>query len=223
MKKVSHLPATLAVAIALSVASSAAAQKLAYPQTKKVDQVDIFFGVKVEDPYRWLEEENSPETAQWVEAENKVTSAYLEKIPYRDALKARLSRLQNYARYSAPSRKGANYIFSKNDGLQNQSVLYIQQGLDGTPEVLLDPNKFSVDGTTRLAGFAPSKNGKYAVVGKSIGGSDWRTYFVMDMTTLKYLPDSLNGQIIIQRKIMQQKLLPPVSQVYLPKTLKVYL
>jgi prolyl oligopeptidase len=166
-----------------------AAQKLTYPQTKKVEQVDTFFGVKVEDPYRWLEEETSPETAQWVEAENKVTFAYLDRIPYRDALKARLSKLQNYARFTAPSRKGVNYVFTKNDGLQNQSVIYIQKGLDGAPEVLLDPNKFSADGTTRLAGFALSKDGKYAAYGISSGGSDWTEYHLMEVAPRKQLPD----------------------------------
>jgi prolyl oligopeptidase len=179
----------LAVALALSAATPVAAQKPAYPQTKKVDQVDTFFGTKVDDPYRWLEEETSPETAQWVEAENKVTFAYLDRIPYRDALKARLSKLQNYARYSAPSRKGELYTFTKNDGLQNQSVIYIQKGLDGTPEVLLDPNKFSADGTTRLAGFAQSKNGKYAAYGVSSGGSDWTEFHLMEIASRKQLPD----------------------------------
>jgi prolyl oligopeptidase len=171
------------------VFAPAAAQKLAYPQTKKVDQIDTFFGVKVEDPYRWLEEETSPETTQWVEAENKVTFGYLDRIPYRDALKARLSKLQNYARFSAPSRKGENYVFTKNDGLQNQSVIYIQKGLDGTPDVLLDPNKFSADGTTRLAGFAQSKDGKYAAYGISSGGSDWTEYHLMEVASRKQLPD----------------------------------
>ena len=190
MKKVLRTNALLTVIILASAAySPAAAQKLSYPQTKKVDQVDTFFGVKVEDPYRWLEEENALETTQWVEAENRVTFAYLDRIPYRDALKARLSRLQNYARYSSPSRKGENYVFSKNDGLQNQSVLYIQKGLEGTPDVLLDPNKFSADGTTRLAGFAPSKDGKYAAYGISRGGSDWTEFRVMEVASRQQLPD----------------------------------
>src|SRR6187401_2904903 len=105
-----QLPFGAAVFVA---ALPAGAQKLTYPVTKKVDHVDTYFGVKVDDPYRWLEDESSPETAQWVEAENKVTFAWLDRIPYREALKARLSRLQNYARYSAPSRKGEWYVFSK--------------------------------------------------------------------------------------------------------------
>jgi len=181
---------SFALALALSAACSpAAAQKLSYPQTKKVDQVDTFFGVKVEDPYRWLENESADETAKWVDAENKVTFGYLEKIPYRDALKARLSKLQNYARFGAPFRKGENYVFSKNEGLQNQSVIYIQKGLGGTPDVLLDPNKFSADGTSRLANYALSKDGRYLAYGISTGGSDWTEFHVMEVATRKPLPD----------------------------------
>ena len=189
MKKVPFASSVLAVLSLAALYTPAGAQTLPYPQTKRVEQVDTFFGVKVEDPYRWLEEETSPETAAWVEAENKVTFAYLEKIPYREALKSRLSKLYNYAKYSAPFRKGQNYIFSKNDGLQNQSVLYIQKGLDGTPGVLLDPNKFSADGTTRLAGFALSKDGKYATYGISSGGSDWTEFHVMEVASRNVLPD----------------------------------
>ena len=190
MKNTRHVSTVLGVALALAVLQMpASAQKIQYPHTKKVDQVDTFFGAKVEDPYRWLEDENAPDTAAWVEAENKVTFDYLDRIPYRDALKARLSTLQNYARFSAPRRKGANYTFSKNDGLQNQSVLYIQKGLDGAPAVLLDPNTFAADGTTRLAGFVLSKDGRYAVYGQSVGGSDWTEFHVMEVATRKVLPD----------------------------------
>ncbi|MCA1643509.1 MAG: S9 family peptidase, partial [Acidobacteria bacterium] len=152
--------AALVVAFA-SLAAPARAQKLQYPDTKRVDQSDTYFGVKVEDPYRWLEDDRSPETAQWVEAENKVTFGYLEQIPFRAGVKARLEKLYNYARYSAPFRKGDYYYYSKNDGLQNQNVFYRQKGLGGTPELLINPNKFSADGTSRLAGFALSKDGKY--------------------------------------------------------------
>ena len=138
-----------------------------YPATKTVEHVDTYHGTTIADPYRWLEDDTSPETAAWVEAQNKVTFAYLDKIPYRAQLNKRLNALYNYAKYSSPSRRGENYFFSKNDGLQNQSVLYIQKGLNGTPEVLIDPNKWSEDGTERLAGFAPSKDGKLAVYGVS--------------------------------------------------------
>ncbi|HSU28274.1 MAG TPA: hypothetical protein VLJ68_07830, partial [Chitinophagaceae bacterium] len=165
--------------------------QLQYPVAKKGDTVDTYFGTKVPDPYRWLEDDNSEETKAWVKEQNKVTFDYLEKIPYRAQWLQRMEELNNYPKYSSPARTGEYFYYSKNDGLQNQSVIYRQKGLNGAPELVLDPNKFSTDGTTSLAMFARSKDGKYAVVGKSIGGSDWRTFFVMDLTTLKYLPDSL--------------------------------
>ncbi len=170
-------------------AGGAIAQKLQYPQTKKVDHTDNYHGTKVADPYRWLENDNSAETAQWVEAENKVTFAYLEKIPYRLRVKERLEQLYNYPKIGAPSRKSEYYFFSKNSGLQNQSVLYIQKGLDGAPEVLIDPNKWSADGTVRLGTFSLSKDARYAVVGVSRSGSDWQEYQVMEIATKKMLPD----------------------------------
>ncbi|MCA1631608.1 MAG: prolyl oligopeptidase family serine peptidase [Acidobacteria bacterium] len=176
--------AALVVAFA-SLAAPARAQKLQYPDTKRVDQSDTYFGVKVEDPYRWLEDDRSPETAQWVEAENKVTFGYLEQIPFRAGVKARLEKLYNYARYSAPFRKGDYYYYSKNDGLQNQNVFYRQKGLGGTPELLINPNKFSADGTSRLAGFA------YLAYGISTGGSDWNELHVMEVASKKPLADVL--------------------------------
>jgi prolyl oligopeptidase len=181
----------LTVALALFTPDSVEAQKLQYPQTKKVDQVDNYFGTKVADPYRWLEDDNSAETAQWVEAENKVTFGYLEKIPYRQQVKQRLENLFNYPKYTAPFHRGDTYFFYKNDGLQNQSVLYVQKGLGGTPEVLIDPNKLSADGTSRLGAFALTPDGKKAVVGISRSGSDWQDYFVMETATKKYYPDTL--------------------------------
>jgi len=182
------------VAMAMLLVAGAYAQqgaRLDYPQTRKVDHVDTYHGIAVPDPYRWLEDDNSPETAQWVAAENKVTFGYLEQIPYRAQLKARLEALFNYPKYGAPSRKGEFFFFSKNDGLQNQSVLYIQKGLTGTPEVLIDPNAWSADGTTRLVAFSLSKNGKYAVVGVSRAGSDWQEFGVMEVATKTMLPDTL--------------------------------
>jgi len=145
----------------------------------------------VADPYRWLEDDRSQETKDWVTAQNKVTFDYLNQIPYREQWLKRLEEINDYPKYSSPSRNNEYYYFSKNSGLQNQSVLYRQKGLNGKPVLLMDPNKFSADGTTSLAAFSISKNGKYAVVGKSAGGSDWRTLFVMDMSTQTYLPDSL--------------------------------
>jgi len=165
--------------------------QIKYPATRKDSQVDNYFGTTVADPYRWLEDDNSADTKAWVTEQNKVTFNYLDKIPYRQPWFMRLEEINNYPKYSSPSRKNDYFYFSKNSGLQNQSVLYRQKGMNGTPEEVLDPNKFSKEGTTSLAAFSLSKDGRYAVVGKSAGGSDWRTFFVMDMNTLTYLPDSL--------------------------------
>jgi prolyl oligopeptidase len=168
------------------------AQQLQYPVTKKVDHVDDYHGTKVADPYRWLEDDNSAETASWVEAENKVTFGYLGQIPFRAKVKNRLEQLYNYPKYGAPFRKGENFYFYKNDGLQNQSVLYTQKGLDGKPEVLIDPNTWSPDGTVRLSTFVLSKDGKYAGYGISKSGSDWQEYFVMEVATRKTLADTVH-------------------------------
>ena len=165
--------------------------KITYPESKKVEVVEDFFGTKVVDPYRWLEDETSPEVKAWVDAQNKLTFAYLDKIPYREKLKARLMQLQNYPRISAPFRRGDTYFFTKNDGLQNQSVYYIQKGVNGTAEVFLDPNKFSPDGTSTLSAFSLSKDGKYLAYGMSTGGSDWVEIQVMEVGTRKVLPDHL--------------------------------
>ena len=202
MKKIKLVFLTLTVLalVAMSLSSPprlASAQggdgsaRLSYPETKKVDVVDTYFGTTVADPYRWLEDDNAPEVAAWVAAENKVTFGYLDKISYRPQLKDRLTKLLNYPKYGSPTRRGEWFIFSKNDGLQNQSVQYIQKGLDGTPEVLLDPNKFSADGTSQLGGFSLSQSGKYVAYGISEGGSDWRDFYVLDVATKKPLTDHL--------------------------------
>jgi len=176
---------------ALLASAVVVTQQLQYPATKTVDHVDTYHGTNVPDPYRWLEDDNSPETAAWVEAENKVTFPYLEKISFRQQLQDRVKALNNYERYSAPSRKGSYFFFSKNDGLQNQSVLYIQKGLDGAPEKLIDPNAWSADGTVRLSAFAPSKDAKHAVYGISRSGSDWQEYKVLELATKRTLPDTI--------------------------------
>jgi prolyl oligopeptidase len=172
-------------------AAATAQSGLPYPATRTVDHVDVYHGTKVADPYRWLEDDNAPETKAWVEAQNKVTFAYLDKIPFRARLTQRLKDLYNYAKYSAPSRKGDYFFFRKNDGLQNQSVLYIQKGIDGKPEVLIDPNSWSKDGTVQLTAFAPSKDAKLAVYGVSRSGSDWQEYNVLDLATRKPLADKI--------------------------------
>src|SRR5437879_728001 len=126
------------------------AQSLQYPAARKTDQTDNYHGTKISDPYRWLEDDHSAETAAWVKAENELTFSYLDKIPYRAQVMTRLEQLYNYPKYVQPFRREKLYFFAKNDGLQNQSVFYVQTGLEGTPELLLDPNKFSADGTSRL-------------------------------------------------------------------------
>ena len=165
--------------------------KLTYPITKKDNTVDTYFGVKVADPYRWLENDTTKETAAWVKAQNKVTSSYLEKIPFRNKLKERLTNLTNYEKIGAPFKKNGKYYFYKNDGLQNQSVLYVQNTLDSEPEVFLDPNKLSEDGTVALTGISFSKDGKYFAYTVSRSGSDWREVYVMDIATRKLLDDHI--------------------------------
>src|SRR5437870_3217329 len=134
--------------------------ELVYPPAPKSDQLDVYHGVKVHDPYRLLENPDSPETRQWIEAENKITFDYLGKIPAREKIRKRLTELWNYERYGVPFKEGGRYFFTKNDGLQNQSVLYTMASLDAQPTVLLDPNKLSADGTVALASYSISNDGK---------------------------------------------------------------
>jgi prolyl oligopeptidase len=163
-----------------------------YPETRKDDQVvDNYHGTKVADPYRWLEDDNSAETLAWVTAQNQITRGYLEQIPYRSQIKQRLQELYNYPKYGIPSRSGAFYLWSKNDGLQNQSVLYAQEGLNGTPRVLLDPNQLSPDGTVRLMSGEASRDGRYFAYYLSSSGSDWLDGHVLEIETGKALEDDL--------------------------------
>ncbi|MDP1569643.1 MAG: prolyl oligopeptidase family serine peptidase [Vicinamibacterales bacterium] len=184
-------PVALAGLVAFVAGCGSSAPVFEYPATRATDHVDTYHGTAVPDPYRWLEDDTSDETAAWVQAQNAVTFAHLEQIPFRQTLKARLERLYDYERYSAPSRKGDHFIFSKNDGLQNQSVLYIQRGLDGEPEVLLDPNTWSEDGTVRLTAFELSADGRHAVYGVSRSGSDWQEYNVLEIATKTPRPDTI--------------------------------
>src|ERR1051325_5760332 len=174
-----------------ALASGAFAQKLHYPQTKKVDHVDTYFGTKVVDPYRWLENVDSSDVHEWVKEENDVTNAYLAKIPYREKLRARIEKLLNYPRIGAPHKVGEYYFFSKNDGLQNQSVIYRQRGLDGAPEVFLNPNSLEKDGTASLGGIEYSNDDKYAAYTVHHSGSDWQEIFVKEVATGKQLDDHL--------------------------------
>ncbi len=163
---------------------------LNYPETHKVDTVDTYFDTAVPDPYRWLEDDRSAETEAWVGAQNEVTFSFLDNIPYREALKNRLEELWNYEKLGTPFKEGAFTYFYKNDGLQNQSVLYRRVG-EGSAEVFLDPNTFSEDGTTSLAGLSFSKDGSLAAYSISEGGSDWRKIIVMHAERMEILEDTL--------------------------------
>jgi len=162
-----------------------------YPLTRITNQVDVYHGVTVADPYRWLEDDNSPETKAWVTAENKVTFDYLGKIPQREAIHKRMTELWNFERYGVPFKEGGRYFFSRNDGLQNQSVLYTLTSLGSEPRVLLDPNKLSKDGTAALVGTAVSHDGKYLAYGISMAGSDWEEWKVRDVETGSDTEDNL--------------------------------
>ncbi|MFD2563413.1 prolyl oligopeptidase family serine peptidase [Aquimarina rubra] len=164
---------------------------LNYPETKKVDTVDTYFDIEVKDPYRWLEDDRSEETENWVTAQNKVTFGYLDSIPFRDQLKKRLSSLWNYEKVGAPFKEGDYTYFYKNDGLQNQYVIYRFKNEGDEPEIFLDPNTFSEDGTTSLGGLSFSKNGKLLAYSISEGGSDWRKVIVKNAETKEIIEDTL--------------------------------
>ncbi len=165
--------------------------QLQYPVTKKSDVKENYHGVEVADPFRWLEDDNSNETKAWVIEQNKVTFNYLQSIPFRNKVKERLSEMWNYPRIGSPSKEGNWYYFSKNDGLQNQSILYRQMGLTGEAEVFLDPNKLSGDGTAALGGISFSKSSRYFAYLVAQSGSDWQEISVMDVATKKLLTDKI--------------------------------
>jgi len=182
------------VSVLFSMTTILAGEKrLSYPKTKRINHSDDYHGVKVADPYRWLETDvrKSPEVAAWVAEENMLTSAYLHAIPQRPAILKRLTELWNYERYSAPSKIGGRYFYSKNDGLQNQPVLYTMETLDGKPRVLIDPNKWSKDGTVALQGMEVSDDGKYLAYGVAEAGSDWHTWHVLEVAGGKVLSDEV--------------------------------
>lgn len=181
----------LLLALGIHAHFTVMAQPIKYPVTAKVAQTDDYFGHKIEDPYRWLENDTAKNTEAWVKEQNGVTQEYLSRIPYRAKLRDRLTRLWDYPRHGAPQKEGAYFIFYKNNGLQNQSVLYIQKGLNGTPEVLIDPNKLSADGTVALQATAFSKKQKYFAYAVSASGSDWQEIYVMDPASKKMLKDKL--------------------------------
>lgn len=165
--------------------------KFNYPMTAKVDSVDAYFGHAVPDPYRWLEDDQSAQTAEWVQQQNTITFGYLESIPFRDKIRERLTHIWNYPKTFAPWKSGGKYFFAKNDGLQNQNVYYMMAKLGDEPVEVLDPNKLSDDGTVSLTAFSVSDDGRYLGYGISRGGSDWNEFFVRDLTTGEDLADHL--------------------------------
>ena len=171
-------------------AKKESAKKMTYPETKKGDVVDTYFGAQVKDPYRWLEDDRSAETEAWVKEQNKVTYAHLDEIPYRKTLNDRLSKLWNYEKIGAPFKEGDHEYYYKNDGLQNQYVIY-RKNENGEDEVFLDPNTFSEGGTTSLGSVSFSKDGKTVAYSISEGGSDWRKVIVMDAETKEVKEDTL--------------------------------
>lgn len=184
---------TMVAVVAIATLAFANDAPLPYPPTRRIEHMDVYHGTRVDDPYRWLEEDvrKSPEVREWVEAENKVTFAYLEKIPERTAIQRRLTELWNYERYSTPTRVAGRYFYNKNDGLQNQAVVYTQDSLHGDSRVLLDPNQWSRDGTVALSGMSISDDARHLAYGVAEAGSDWVTWRVLDVATARPLSDEL--------------------------------
>ncbi|MEO1998062.1 MAG: S9 family peptidase, partial [Planctomycetaceae bacterium] len=166
---------------------------LKYPETERGAQIDTHHGEQVTDPYRWLETDvrESDRVAKWVKQENELTFAYLRSIPQREHIRKRLTALWDFPKHGTPFQRGDRYYFTKNDGLQNQSVLYTQETLDAAPQVLLDPNSWSKDGTVALAGMSFSDDGQYMAYGVATAGSDWRTWWVMEVASRRVLDESL--------------------------------
>src|SRR3984885_3486623 len=162
---------------------------LTYPTARKVEQTDDYFGTTVSDPYRWMEDVDSAELKTWVDAENELTQGYLAEVPSRETMQKRLMELINFERYTAPARRGTRYFYSHNSGLQNQNVIYWQEGLEGEPKVLLDPNTFSADGTVAISGLSITDDGSLAAYSIADAGSDWVKWHVRDVATGQDLPD----------------------------------
>ncbi|MEO3691812.1 prolyl oligopeptidase family serine peptidase [Roseateles paludis] len=176
---------------ALLSATSVHSQSLDYPATRKTDQVDAYFDTAVADPYRWLEDDNSAETAAWVKAQNSVTERYLAALPQRQPVRKLYTELMDFERYGLPQRAGKRYFWTRNDGLQQHSVLYMADSLTGTPRVAIDPNLMSADGTVALSGIVPSPDGKLLAYGIAGAGSDWQSWKVRDLATGQDLADDL--------------------------------
>jgi len=191
MKRFSTLAAIMATTLALAACSGEREASIQYPAAKRGDTVDDYFGTKVPAPYRWMEELNSDPVKQWVGAENDLTRRYLEKIPVRGWIDRRLTELWNYPKAGVPDEEGGRLFFSRNSGLQNQSVVYAQEGLDGEPRKLIDPNERWPKGEMALAGWTPSPDGRYLAYRLSEGGSDWETVHVLDVASGETLPDAI--------------------------------
>ena len=176
---------------ALSAQQQSSSPSITYPVPKKVDTVTNYFGVTIPDPFRWMEDIETPEVADWVKAENAITLPYLASLPGRDVFQTRLTALYNYARTGLPAWRGGRWFYTKNSGLQRQNVWYARRTLDGPETLILDPNVLSPDGSIALSGFAPSPDGKLLAYGQSEGGSDWITYYVRNLATGKNLPDTV--------------------------------
>src|SRR6188472_441706 len=181
MSRFMNLLLVLLPFVAVAGPAGQPSMKLDYPATRLSDHVDTYHGVRVADPYDWLEGIGKPEVSQWVEAQNKLSQPILEAIPARERIKQRLTQLWNYERYDVPVKRGGRYFFLRNDGLQNQSVLYVTDALDAQPRVLLDPNQLSGDATVALGEFVPSPDGKRLAYSLSDGGTDWRIWRVRDV------------------------------------------
>lgn len=189
----SRIAASCFLILLFTMPLSAETPEISYPKTEKVKQVDTYHGVKVDDPYRWLEEDvrESERVADWVKAQTEVTGSYLNSLPERKIIQKRLEELWNFEKFGAPFKAGGRYYFNKNDGLQNQYVLYMMESLDAEPEVLIDPNTWSKDGTVALDNTSFSDDGKYVAYGIQESGSDWKTWRVMEIESRKVLHDKI--------------------------------
>src|SRR5258706_5251233 len=180
------MPRSKPVAIAILstlAATLAVAQPMKYPETRKVEQIDNYHGTTVADPYRWLEDHNSAETGAWVKTQNEIIEKFLTAIPQRDAIRKLYTDLYNFEKFGIPAKEGKRYFWTRNDGLQQQSVLYTAASLKETPKVALDPNTLSADGTVALSGTAPSRDGHYLAYGVAIAGSDWQEWRGVGLST----------------------------------------
>lgn len=189
MKKILATAVLAAITIGNNTHAQQTMKQIIYPDTKKSNVVDDYFGTKINDPYQWLENDTATDVNAWVDQQNKLTQDYLAQIPFRDKIKTRLTEIWNYPKYSSPFKEGDYYYFFKNDGLQNQSVLYRQKGTNAEPEIFIDPNKLSADGTASLASLTFSKDHKFCAVGIAQSGSDWNEIFVMNVATKQKTSD----------------------------------